>query len=231
MSHSEQIQQLTGLGLTILDLQRTLSRRLQAVTTTLIINIRNINLLEIHFIIHSFTIKASILSSVCRKLSLRAHLHFAKALMVARSSNGRAIIFLNASTLGQCYRYACLGFYVYNPLIVVGLVKTLTNSNCLSHFVRLPWHRAFLKLVDVNTMGHQNILAKYPFLCLAVLSVYVCVLFSTMHVDSSCCFKTIMLVLFCMAALASGTSPHLWTRILWQLEPWQSSIAAEVNFL
>jgi len=40
---------------------------------------------------------------------------------------------------------------------------------------------------------------------------YVCVLFSTMHVDSSCCFKTIMLVLFCMAALASGTSPHLWT--------------------
>ena len=151
--------------------------------------------------------------------------------MVASSSNGRAIIFLNASTLGQCYRYACLGFYVYNPLIVVGLVKTLTNSNCLSHFVRLPWHRAFLKLVDVNTMGHQNILAKYPFLCLAVLSVYVCVLFSTMHVDSSCCFKTIMLVLFCMAALASGTSPHLWTWILWQLEPWQSSIAAEVNFL
>lgn len=170
MSHSEQIQQLTGLGLTILDLQRTLSRRLQAVTTTLIINIRNINLLEIHFIIHSFTIKASILSSVCRKLSLRAHLHFAKALMVARSSNGRAIIFLNASTLGQCYRYACLGFYVYNPLIVVGLVKTLTNSNCLSHFVRLPWHRAFLKLVDVNTMGHQNILANYPLFCLPVLS-------------------------------------------------------------
>ena len=150
MSLLEQIQQHTGLGLTSLDLQRTLSRRLQAVTTTLIINVRNINLLEIHFIIHSFTIKASILSSVCRKLSLRARLHFAKALMVASSSNGRAIIFLNASTLGQCYRYACLGFYVYNPLIVVGQVKTLTNSNCLSHFVRLP---KYLGKVSIFAQG------------------------------------------------------------------------------
>ena len=178
MSLLEQIQQHTGLGLTSLDLQRTLSRRLQAVTTTLIINVRNINLLEIHFIIHSFTIKASILSSVCRKLSLRARLHFAKALMVARSSNGRAIIFLNASTLGQCYRYACLGFYVYNPLIVVGLVKTLTNSNCLSHFVRLPWHRAFLKLVEVNTRGHQNILAKYIFVSGSALGICLCSFFN-----------------------------------------------------
>ena len=123
MSLLEQIQQLTGHGLTSLDLQRTLSRRLQAVTTTLIINVRNINLLEIHFIIHSFTIKASILSFVCRKLSLRAHLHFAKVLMVA-SSNARTTVFLNASALTSGSAIGMLVqvfmFNMHIPLIVVG---------------------------------------------------------------------------------------------------------------
>jgi len=106
MSLLEQIQQHTGLGLTSLDLQRTLSRRLQGVTTTLIIN-------------KAFAKGTSTFCESYNGGKLKcSHYRFPKCKRI---------------NVGQCYR-------------------------------------AFLKLVDVNTMGHQNILANYPLFCLPVLS-------------------------------------------------------------